>query len=164
MYDFKLPNEVVLPVIAENFEEAYLKAFQVDGEALPVYFEGHDEDRFRIVILVELPNGDLRILRNVFNPDSKTDLVELHSKTYDITFDILEDGRYIGNGWSVLNPSDIRALTDSPIIAYGADFDDDGDLVFVEKVWWFPKYMVVDPYDELIEKGYVDFKLALNES
>lgn len=160
MKDFKfqdtLKNTFTVP--ADKFVEAYLLALGVDGECIPLPIENHGENQYSPIILVELANGNLRILRNPFNPDADADLKELHSKNYDITPDILEDGRYLGNGWTTIDPAQIGALTDSPIIGYDFAYADTGDLEYVEKVWWFPDYKVTDPYDLLIEKGFVDFE------
>jgi hypothetical protein len=160
MKDFKFIDKVfnTFTIPAKNFQTAYHFALSVDGECLPVYSADSGETHTSMVTLFILPNGNLRILRNPFNPDAQEDLVELHRKTYDITADILEDGRYLGNGWTTIDPAQIGALTDSPIIGYDFAYADTGDLEYVEKVWWFPDYKVTDPYDLLIEKGFVDFE------
>jgi len=102
-----------------------------------------------------LPDGNLRITA------SKELRAELGTDTelYQETF---EDAVAV-DGWRTLDPADIGALTDSPIICDDQwTVDDDGDFeVFPEaKVWWFPNYQVENPMDTLATTGEVIFTAA----
>lgn len=76
--------------------------------------------------------------------------------------DILDAARYLGNGWWDIPPEDIGALTDSPIIGYDCDINDDGQIVLHDdsKIYWYPSYMVKDPWIELLKHNEVFFNLA----
>ena len=63
----------------------------------------------------------------------------------------------LGNGWSWVRPEDIGALTDAPILSDDIEYDDHGDVVNVGEVFWYPRYDVSDPVDQLLTDGYVDF-------
>lgn len=102
-----------------------------------------------------LPDGNLKIsaskeLRAELGQDN-----ELWQESYEN--DVNEDG------WRILDPADIGALTDAPIICDDNwTVDDDGDFeVFPEaKVWWFPNYMVENPMETLATTGEVIFTSA----
>lgn len=63
------------------------------------------------------------------------------------------------NGWTVVPPEDIGALTDATILTQDASFGDDGRVVLEPDatVYWFPNYQILDPVAELYNKGFVDF-------
>jgi hypothetical protein len=76
-------------------------------------------------------------------------------------FEILDfPSGYIGNGWDDITGK--AGLTDSPIIAYNIGYDDDGEpeIYSDSEVYWFPDYMIVDPFDKLLKEGGVFFNLA----
>ena len=75
-----------------------------------------------------------------------------------ILFDLLED--HLCNGWEMVPPEDIGALTSSPILSDSAVRDDDDKLTSIGDVYWFPEYQVKSELEELLEKGFVDFTLA----
>lgn len=58
-----------------------------------------------------------------------------------------------------LLPEDIGALTDAPILGYEVEHDDDGAVMYVERVYWYPQYETRDPLAELLE-GRLVFTLA----
>lgn len=107
----------------------------------------------------ELPNGWLRITAD---NDGRRTLSERYrvggypQAEAEVAADI------VGNGLDFVAPQHIGALTDSPIIAEGFHVDDDGEpqLAADAKVWWFPDYMVRDPWDILRRTGRVDLVLA----
>jgi hypothetical protein len=61
-----------------------------------------------------------------------------------------------------VEPEWIGALTDAPILSDGLNYPDDGGPAVVpgSSVWWFPDYMVRDPWEELAREGRVVFTLA----
>ena len=60
-------------------------------------------------------------------------------------------------GWEFVRPETVAALTDAPIITNDMQVDDNGDVVHVGDVWWFPGYMITDPWQELKNHGRVIF-------
>jgi len=74
--------------------------------------------------------------------------------------DLLDNGRYLGNGWDEIVPEKIGALTESPIIGKDVYWDEEGEIDEAGNVYWFPEYMLIDPFKELLEKGEVFFTKA----
>ena len=114
-----------------------------------------------MVELIEQPHGLLIRLTD------KDELKEMFQKqkhgNFVITaFDILDTSKYLGNGWDEIMPEHIGALTDSPIIGYNIGYDEDGfaEIFKDSKVYWYPNYMIKDPWKVLLKKGEVFFDLA----
>lgn len=68
-------------------------------------------------------------------------------------------------GWEFVRPEWVAALTDAPIITNDLSWqqnEDDGLLpdypTTVGDVWWFPGYMIDDPWEQLKNKGRVLFE------
>jgi len=61
-------------------------------------------------------------------------------------------------GW--LQPEAIGALTDSPILSNNVRYNDDGDIVVVPNVWWYPNYMIDDIIEKMYSNGYLIFDKA----
>lgn len=61
------------------------------------------------------------------------------------------------NGWTEVRPEEVGALTDSTIFAREFDRDDEGKLTSVGDVFWFPNYMVENPVQTMLDKGFVIF-------
>lgn len=68
-----------------------------------------------------------------------------------------------GNGLEWLQPEEIGALTSAPIIADDVQHDDDGKVIDVGRVWWFPNYQIEDFTETLIRDGMVTFDLAAHD-
>jgi hypothetical protein len=66
----------------------------------------------------------------------------------------------LANGWEWIAPEEIGALTSAPILSDDAERDDDGTLVAITTVYWFPNYQIISEVEELSERGYVEFELA----
>jgi hypothetical protein len=66
----------------------------------------------------------------------------------------------MANGWSMLRPEDVGALTEAPILTEDLDTDDEGHVRHVGVVYWYSQYQVLDPVAQLLENGYVDFERA----
>jgi hypothetical protein len=54
-------------------------------------------------------------------------------------------------------PEWVGALTSSPIITNDLCFNNNGVPDYVGDTWWFPNYMITDPWEELKNKGRVVF-------
>jgi hypothetical protein len=61
------------------------------------------------------------------------------------------------NGWEVIQPEEIAALTSAPIFSDEAERDEQGKLLAVRRVYWFPNYQIESPIQTLKEKGVVIF-------
>jgi hypothetical protein len=61
-----------------------------------------------------------------------------------------------------IRPEAVGALTDAPILCDDMSWPDDGDIVprDTANVWWFPDYMIRDPWAELARFGRVRFTKA----
>lgn len=99
---------------------------------------------------------------------------EYDSRGYDERLEILAlDGYYdrqeyvmdgLGQGWEMVRPEELGALTDSPIIARSEDLirdTDTNELIGIADsatgIWWFPDYQVQDPWEALARDGEVVF-------
>ncbi len=67
---------------------------------------------------------------------------------------------HLGNGWAWLEPREVAALTDSPILAFDTQRDDEGELTDSGDVYWYPDYQIVDPIEVLFRDGLVVFPRA----
>lgn len=106
-----------------------------------------------------LPNGNLRF--TLETDEEKEDVAGFGHEWERILWDNV--GRCSplgGNGWYVVAPEMIGALTEAPIVSDDVSFDDDGKIDHIGRVWWFPNYMVECPVETLAEKGSVIFTLA----
>ena len=59
----------------------------------------------------------------------------------------------LSNGWELIRPEEVGALTSSVILMDDADRDDTGALVRCGRVYWHPNYAVEDPIESLRTTG-----------
>jgi hypothetical protein len=99
--------------------------------------------------------GNLRI---VLLEEARESVQEIAAKEIDADSKLAETIEWqLSNGWSLLRPEDIGALTEAPILSEEADFDNQGTARNVGTVYWYPQYDVFDPVAKLLENGYVEF-------
>ena len=67
------------------------------------------------------------------------------------------------NGWEWIAPEEVGALTSAPILSDSAERDDEGQLLTVGRVFWFPNYQVESPVRTLHERGAVTFSGVLSD-
>lgn len=60
---------------------------------------------------------------------------------------LLED--HFGNGWEMVPPKDLHALTAAPILSDEIVRDDEGRIIEVGCVYWYPDYQIRDEIEEL---------------
>ena len=60
---------------------------------------------------------------------------------------LLED--HLCNGWEMVPPEDIGALTAAPILSDEIGKDEDGRVTEAGRVYWYPDYQVRDEIEEL---------------
>ncbi len=99
--------------------------------------------------------GNLRI---VLLEEARESVQEIAAKEIDADSRLAETIEWqLTNGWSLVRPEDVGALTDAPIVTEDIDTDNQGNVLHVGTVYWYPQYDVSDPVAKLLENGYVDF-------
>ncbi|NCQ51528.1 hypothetical protein GW796_06460 [archaeon] len=107
-------------------------------------------------------NNNLKIICDD-NDKEMLENIKVRCCNDDVSFlaELLEETGWQPNGQLIqINPEDVGALTDSPILSDDVTFDDDGKVTVRGNVWWFPNYMVENFAETLINKGAVIFKCA----
>lgn len=89
-------------------------------------------------------------LRLTLLPEARDD-IEL-GKTH--LSDVIE--HQLCNGWQWVNPEEIGALTEAPIITDDYEWDEHGNLTHCGSVYAYMDYMLYDPVDELVKNGYIE--------
>lgn len=98
-------------------------------------------------------------LRIVLLPDAREDVQAIAEAELDADSKLAEVIEWqLGNGWSWVRPEDVAALTDAPLLSDDIEYDEQGEVVSVGVVYWFPRYDVVDPVDCLLADGFVEFE------
>lgn len=97
------------------------------------------------------PNGDIKVTAN---PENIGDIIEMLDEEGqagdDAMYDLLSgpgNGHALGNGYTIVKPEDVGALTDGLLLGDGG-YDDKGD-VYTGNVWWFADYQVKGFAEEL---------------
>jgi len=106
------------------------------------------------VDLVKTDDGDLAIVLNENGQRAFETIEEMRSAQGIAAAleTLLED--HLGNGWEMVAPEEIGALTSSPILSDEVHRDQEGELADVGQVYWYPEYQVRDEIEEL-RKGLV---------
>ena len=100
-----------------------------------------------------------RGVRIVLLPEAREDVQAIAEAELDADSKLGEVIEWqLGNGWSWVRPEDIGALTDAPILSDDIAYDDQGDVVSVGAVYWYPRYDVSDPVACLLTDGSVEFE------
>jgi hypothetical protein len=94
-------------------------------------------------------DGDLRIM---LNANGRKNFAEIEEERdahgiHAALCVLLED--HLCNGWEMVPPEDIGALTAAPILSDEIVRGDDGKIVEAGRVYWFPDYAVRDEIDEI---------------
>ncbi|KWT95562.1 MULTISPECIES: hypothetical protein [unclassified Variovorax] len=109
------------------------------------------------------PGGNLQfILESDDDKELVADLLETHGGD-DVTLLswLLEATGWSPNGhFDRINPEDVAALTDAPMLATDVEYLDDGSRRVHGDVWWYPDYAVRNFGDELLATGKTQFTLA----
>lgn len=106
-----------------------------------------------MIELIELENGNLEI--RVLNKKDFKDFLQKDLEERDALFELLEDSRYIGNGWE--SPTEI-GLTEAPAISFGTQYDEETDEVIgYDKLWIFSDYQIKSYLKELKKYNFVIF-------
>ena len=102
------------------------------------------------------PDGTLRITLLADQRESVEDIAAQEITADNKLAQVIE--WQLGNGWSFVRPEDIGALTEAPILTEEIDTDDQGTVLKVGTVYWYPQYDVSDPVAKLLENGSIDFE------
>lgn len=108
-----------------------------------------------------LPNGNLEIALTAEGKEMIAETQDWLSRHPDVTYRVsLEEliEWYTCNGWEWVQPYEISALTDSPILSEDVQRDILGNVTGCGKVYWFPAYEVRSPEDVLVRTGRVVFE------
>ena len=106
-----------------------------------------------------LPDGNLEI-RLCDGEAVEIDWDDLTSYGESAAFAELIEPLRANSEWDVVQPEDVGALTDAPIISDGVSHPDSGRVAVWGNVWWFPNYQVTDPIEVLRRDGRVVFEAA----
>lgn len=102
--------------------------------------------------------GNLEIVLNKGSKEDLKELIEKSSNTDYIIADLLEAGNYLGNDWHMV----VGCLTEAPIIAYGAIYEEDETIadypIDYDKTWYFQNYQLESFAEKLLKKKRVVFK------
>ncbi len=99
-----------------------------------------------------------RNLRIVLLEEARDDVQEIASKELTADSKLAQVIEWqLSNGWSMVQPEDVGALTDAPILTEEMDTDTQGNVLKVGTVYWFLQYDVRDPVTQLLENGHVEF-------
>ena len=74
-------------------------------------------------------------------------------------FDDIIDALQSNGDLESIQPEEIGALTSAPIVGR-VERDDQGNILKVDEVYWFPDYQIKDPVEELAANGTVTFPKA----
>lgn len=108
------------------------------------------------------PNGSLLIQAEKDDAQMLVDLKERCGEN-DLMFlsELLEVTGWQGNGQLIqVNPEDVGALTDAPMLTDDCRIEDDGEVLVPGNVWWFPNYMITNFANQLVEQGKTLFSLG----
>jgi len=93
------------------------------------------------------------------NPDPDIDWKEMERIGDDRA--IIELLEYqLCNGYDIIYPEEIGALTSALIIGEGIEFDDEENLIRADKIWWLENYALILVWEELKAGRKVVFQKA----
>lgn len=96
---------------------------------------------------------DMADLREIRAREPNNDLIQL--------CEILELTGWAANGRLYqINPEDVAALTDAPMLADDVSYEDDGTVLVPGNVFWYSNYQVSNFFDVLYKEGKVIFQKA----
>ena len=73
-------------------------------------------------------------------------------------------GDLVPESWDFILPEEIGALTSAPISSDDCERTDEGELVRVGRIFWFPNYMIIDPIEAARTPEGALFELAEAEA
>ena len=112
---------------------------------------------FPLVDFRRTPGGHLRITLTTSGREwfPEIEIIRDHRGIDAAFVELIE--YQLANGWELVRPEEIGALTDSLILSADVRRDDHGDLVRVGRIDWNPDYAVNDEIEVLEERGWIQF-------
>ena len=83
------------------------------------------------------------------------DIENLRLGEKDKFIEMMSEVGAIGNGWQIIPPEDIGALTDAMIISNDFDINNNGKFT-VNQAYWYPDYQIKSEIDVLKRKGKLE--------
>lgn len=103
-----------------------------------------------------------KALRLTLGNEGRAELADALREGYSRAESLMSE--WLHESFEFIRPEEIGALTDSPILCDcdGLDYPATGDREIREdaKVYWFPDYMIRDPWQMLASRGRVEFVKA----
>lgn len=112
-----------------------------------------------MITLNETIGGNLLIILDDGAEEDLKEIIERAGNTDAILTDLLDASGYFGNNWF----ETIGCLSNAPIVAYGAIYDEDEEIdmaIDYEKIWYYEPYQIKSFAEELLNEGKVIFKKA----
>jgi hypothetical protein len=99
----------------------------------------------RYLELQEVEEG----LKLTLTPDGREEIADLPETVLEdeILFTLLED--HLGNGWDLILPEDLGALTSGNILGRDIERDDENKIVHIGQVYWDSEYQVQSSVGQL---------------
>lgn len=107
------------------------------------------------------PNGTLRMS---YHQKDREEIVDMANNHDEITVLVTGSEQYWTNG--SFRPFDggdanpMVGLTSAPCVAEHMEYDDEGKATIVGRLWYFASYEVESCVERMLERGFVDFSLA----
>lgn len=108
------------------------------------------------------PYGNLKFTMEEEDREAVQDLVNRYPHDGMFLRELLvEYTGWSGNGQLFqVNPEDVAALTDAPIVSNDVEVLDNGDVLVRGDVWWYPQYEGHHFGQVLLDHGHVYFTAA----
>ncbi len=109
--------------------------------------------------LHKLASGNLNMVMDRDDESLVSGLLDQHGDD-DLGFlsSLLDTIGWSGNGvLHLVNPQDVGALTEAPIISDGISIHDDGTIEVHGQIWWFPDYAVRHVGQDLLQHEHAIF-------
>lgn len=110
------------------------------------------------VFLQETPDGNLQVMLNDRGRQDFGEIETVHSRYGARAALITLIADHLQNGWELVPPEDLGALTAAPILSREIERNLFGQVVTAGRVYWFPEYAVLDEIEELRRTGNLEFR------
>ena len=92
----------------------------------------------------------------VFDRDEREEFLDM--PTDKALAELMED--HLGSGWMLVDPEDVGALTNAPMLTDDWGYDEDGNLE-IGQIYWFPDYAVRNEIKEILSRKGAFFESVL---
>lgn len=112
-----------------------------------------------MIKFTELQNGNLRLTLSEDGTKYYDEAVQIIQNNSAISALLTLTEYYWTNGWGVLEADELHQMSQAPVIVQDYTIEDDGSRTLYGKAWYYPNYMILNPLEEILKEGYVDFTL-----